>query len=261
MNKKIRVVGIIPAHLKSVRLPEKVLLKIYNIPMIEQVRRRAKLSKYLDDLYVATNSLSVKKLIEENEGKVILTKQKHRNGTSRVSEAIKSINCSHVIIIQGDEPLLDPDNIDRLIQNIRKYPERKCWNFVAELKNKNELNKNSFVKCSQLMNNKIQYFFRKSPSNSYFENQRKYIKKVLGVLCFRKEILKNYNRLKKSIVEEQEFIEQMTIIDNSIDIYAFNILKATPSINEQRDIKVLKDYLNNSKRQLYLSKKIGLEIS
>ena len=261
MTNKERIIAVIPAHLNSVRLPGKVMLDIFNIPMIEQVRRRVKLSKHLDDVFVATNSVSVKKLIEKNNGKVIYTRRKHRNGTSRVSEAIENVKCSHVIIVQGDEPLIDPKSIDYLIKNIKKYPNRKSWNFTAELKNKEELNKNSFVKCALLRNGKIQYFFRKSPSNAIFEEQKKYIKKVLGVLCFKKEILENYRKIKKSIIEDQEFIEQMSIIDNSIEIFSLNIIEATPSINEPKDINVLKKYLKKSKRQLLLSKKIGLKIN
>ncbi len=260
MNRKIKVVGVIPAHLRSIRFPEKVILKIYNLTMIELVWRKAKLSKFLDDLYVATNSKIIKKLIERNGGKVILTKKNHRNGTSRVSEAIKLIKCTHAIIIQGDEPLLDPRHLDNLIKSIKIHPFRSCWNFTAKLNNNYELNKKSFVKCAVLNNNKIHYFFRKTPSFSKFKDQKKYIKKVLGVLCFRREILINYNKFKKSVVEEQEFIEQMTIIDNLIDIYSFNVDEATPSINEPGDVRILKKYLRNSKRHLSLSKKIGLNI-
>ena len=134
MNKKIKVVGVIPAHLRSIRFPEKIILKIYNLTMIELVWRKAKLSKFLDDLYVATNSKIIKKLIERNGGKVILTKKNHRNGTSRVSEAIKSIKCTHAIIIQGDEPLLDPRHLDNLIKSIKIHPFRSCWNFTAKIK-------------------------------------------------------------------------------------------------------------------------------
>ena len=79
MTNKERIIAVIPAHLNSVRLPGKVMLDIFNIPMIEQVRRRVKLSKHLDDVIVATNSVSVKKLIEKNNGKVIYTRRKHMN--------------------------------------------------------------------------------------------------------------------------------------------------------------------------------------
>ena len=67
------------------------------------------------------------------------------------------------------------------------------------------------------------------------------------MFCFRKDILKKYKKLKKSIVEEQEFIEQMTILDNMIDIHSFHIKEATPSINEPKDVGVLKKYLKIQK--------------
>ena len=76
--------------------------------MIEHVRRRALISKQFDEVVVCTCDLKIKKVINNYNGKVIMTSRKHKNGTSRVTEAIKKIRASHIVIIQGDEPLIDP---------------------------------------------------------------------------------------------------------------------------------------------------------
>ena len=79
---------IIPAHLKSIRFPKKILFKIKGLEMIEHVRRRALLSLYLKkQVYVAAGDPKILKLVKKNRGKVIKTFQNHLNGTSRVAEA------------------------------------------------------------------------------------------------------------------------------------------------------------------------------
>ncbi len=255
--KKIKIVGIIPAHLDSIRFHKKVIQHIYELPMIEHVRRRAKLSTHLKEIYVATNSNFIENLVKQNGGKVIKTKKVHRNGTSRCAEAATKIDCTHIVIIQGDEPLILPRQITEIAKNIIKKPNIEVWNAVGELKNKNELNKKTFVKCSLEKNNKISYFFRKTPAFSSFQLQKKYIKKVLGILAFKKEILVNYPQIKKSIVEEQEYIEQMSILTNNIDIYSCNISPCLPSVNLRKELNDVYKFIKSSKEQQRILEKIG----
>ena len=87
----MKIVGVIPAHLASVRLERKILKDFYGIPMIEHVRRRAQLSNLCDDVYVATCDLEIEEEIKKYNGKVIRTGNHHKNGTTRVSEAIEQI--------------------------------------------------------------------------------------------------------------------------------------------------------------------------
>ena len=83
---KIKVV--IPCHLDSVRLEQKVLIDIQGLPMVEHVRRRALLSRKVNNVYVATGDDQIKNIIKSYGGQVLFTKNNHINGTSRVSEAI-----------------------------------------------------------------------------------------------------------------------------------------------------------------------------
>lgn len=258
--KKIKIVGIIPAHLDSIRFPKKIIKKIYNTPMIEHVRRRAKLAKNLKEVYVATNSKIISDIVIQNGGKVIKTKKFHRNGTSRCAEAVNKINCTHVVIIQGDEPLILPRQIDKMTKNIILKPNIEVWNAVGELNNKYELDKKTFVKCSVEKDNKIMYFFRKTPAYSSFKLQKRYIKKVLGILAFKKEILLNYSKIKKSIVEEQEFIEQISILSNNKEIYSCNISPCLPSVNLYKELNAIYKFVKSSKEQKKILKKIGIII-
>ncbi len=101
----MKIIAVIPAHMASVRFPRKILFQFHGLPMIEHVRRRALLSKAFDDVFVATCDEEIASVIRSFGGKIIMTANTHNNGTSRVAEAVKDIECSHVVLLQGDEPL------------------------------------------------------------------------------------------------------------------------------------------------------------
>ena len=96
--------------------------------MIEHVRRRAMMSERLEDVYVATCDEEIAAVVRDYGGKVIMTGDHHRNGTTRVEEAVRNIECSHVILLQGDEPLLLPSFIDTMIDAIASQPDGDAWN-------------------------------------------------------------------------------------------------------------------------------------
>ena len=185
----MKPIVIIPARLESLRLPRKILIDIHGVPMIEHVRRRVLLSKNIKDVYIATCDKEIKECVEKYGGKVIMTKRDHLNGTSRVAEAVKGIKCDKVILVQGDEPLLLPSQLDKLSSQIQNDNNSLAWNATAPLESEQELHKHSFVKCS-VINSQILYCFRKSPSHNNFETQKKYIRKILGLLAFKKDFLK-----------------------------------------------------------------------
>ena len=112
----MKTVAVIPAHLASVRFPEKILFDIHGLPMIEHVRRRALLANSLTEVYVATCDYRIAEVVTSYGGNVIMTNNLHKNGTTRVAEAIADVDCTHVVLLQGDEPLLLPRHIDSVIK-------------------------------------------------------------------------------------------------------------------------------------------------
>jgi 3-deoxy-manno-octulosonate cytidylyltransferase (CMP-KDO synthetase) len=253
---KSNIIGVIPAHMSSVRFPQKILHPIMNLPMIEHVRRRAELSTTLNKVYVATCDKEIAEVISKYGGNVIMTSSSHQDGTSRVAEAIKKINCSHVVLLQGDEPLLIPKDIDYFVKNIKNRPLVKAWNAVANLSDEEELDKNSFVKCSINSKNRILYCFRRSPGYSSFQKQKKYIKKILGLIAYRKDFLTELEELPESLITKYEYIEQMKIIENNTDLFSVELSQSLPSINEPNEVSVVVDYLKKSNIQKSILKNI-----
>ena len=252
----MKVVAIIPSHLASVRFPGKILFEFHGLPMIEHVRRRALLSKHIDDVYVATCDIEIAEAIQSFGGKVIMTSDQHANGTSRIAEAVAKIDCTHVILLQGDEPLLLPRHLDQLIDSIIQYPNGDAWNATAPLESSEELDRHSFVKCAISHSNKILLCFRRNPFFSELDKISGFTRKILGLIAFKKEFLLKLTSLPPGLVELTESIEQMRIIENGYSLNAVNVSPSLPSVNEPSEADIVLEYLKSNNEQKILLQKI-----
>ncbi|MDD5677301.1 MAG: 3-deoxy-manno-octulosonate cytidylyltransferase [Kiritimatiellae bacterium] len=111
----MRVVGVIPSRWGSTRFPGKSLALIAGKPLIQRVVEQCRQARRLDDLLVATDDDRIRKAVEGFGGRVAMTRSDHPSGTDRVAEALRNDPADVVVNIQGDEPLIDPDLIDRLV--------------------------------------------------------------------------------------------------------------------------------------------------
>ena len=252
----MKIIAVIPAHLASVRFPNKILYKFHGLPMIEHVRRRALMSSLIKDVYVATCDKKIADTVEQFGGKVIPTSNKHKNGTTRVAEAVADINCSHVILLQGDEPLLLPRHIDKIAKEIKQDPDNEAWNATGPIEKSEELDRNSFVKCLVSDLGNILYCFRRSPCYSNFEIQQKFTRKILGLIAYKKEFLLHLTSLEESPIEQAEYIEQMRIIENNYKLKSVKMNTSLPSVNEPHEAKIVLDYIEDSSEQKQILERI-----
>ena len=245
----LRVVGIIPARLKSTRFPNKVILPIDGLPMIEHVRRRATMCPSLSEIIVATCDEEIADIVDTNGGKFIMTSGTHENGTTRIAEAVTGIDCSHVVLLQGDEPLLLPRHVELLVQSITYRPEISSWNLVSPIETKEETHRHSFVKCAITNLGKILYCFRDSLHVSNFDTQLQFVRKLQGIIAYRKDFLLKLIDFPVTPIEKAEGIEQMRILENGYDLNYIEVSPALPSINEPVDLQEVLNILSNNSEQ------------
>ena len=251
----MKQVVVIPARLNSQRFPNKILIDLKGLPMLEHVRRRVLLTKNVKEVYIATCDEEIKQALEVFGAKVIMTSDQHINGTTRVAEAVKNIDCTEVILVQGDEPLLIPRYLDAMIDTIRKDFDAVAWNATGPIEKEEELMRHSFVKAA-LYESKILYCFRKSPSFNDFEAQQQYIRKILGVIAYRKDFLMELTQMKATPIEKIESIEQMRIIEKGYSIRSIPFESSQPSINESSEVDDVWNYVENDKEQQDLLKQV-----
>ena len=252
----MKFIAVIPAHLASVRFPNKILFDFFGLPMIEHVRRRALLSEYLSEVYVATCDKAIAETVSSYGGKVIMTSNKHLNGTSRVAEAILPHDCSHVLLLQGDEPLLLPRHLDAMIKSIEENQNKDAWNATGTINTEDELNSYSFVKCAVMNNNNILHCFRRTPYFSNLDIQQKFVRKILGIIGYRKDFLLHLATLTKTKIESAEHIEQMRIIENGYELHSVAVEPSLPSVNEPHETDIILDFVKNNIEQKTILEKI-----
>ena len=245
----MNLVAVIPAHMASVRFPGKILYPILGLPMIEHVRRRALLIDSISEVIVATCDKEIASVIEGYGGKVVMTSSSHTNGTSRVSEAIRSIDCSHVVLLQGDEPLLLPKHVDSIATAIQQDPSGDAWNATGPIETEEELDRKSFVKCAIANNDRILYCFRKTPSINNINAQQKFIRKILGIIAYRKDFLIKIASKSESKIELSESIEQMRIIEHGYFLRSVPVFPSLPSVNEPGEIDLVLEQLKKFNNQ------------
>jgi 3-deoxy-manno-octulosonate cytidylyltransferase (CMP-KDO synthetase) len=254
----MKIVAVIPAHMASVRFPGKILFMLNGLPMIEHVRRRALMSKSLADVIVATCDESIASVIRGFGGKVIMTANSHKNGTTRVAEAIQNIDCSHVMLLQGDEPLLLPRHIDDFSSAIEKDQGSDAWNATGPIDAPEELDRHSFVKCVVGKEDRILFCFRRSPFYSAFDMQKSFVRKILGIIAYKKDFLIELTKLLPSQIEQAEFIEQMRIIENGYSMRSISVDPSLPSINEPDEVNTVLEYIHSNEEQKKLLEKVLL---
>jgi len=252
----MKIIAIIPARIASTRFPRKVLYPFHGVPMIEHVRRRALLANSLSEVIVATCDDEIASVITGYGGQVIMAHASHKNGTTRVAEAVKEIDCTHVMLLQGDEPLLLPRHIDSLASAIYRNPSSDAWNITGAIENIDELDQHSFVKCTTSMTGRVLYCFRRTPGYSDFLMQKSYVKKMLGIIAYRKEFLLTLASLNESPVELSESIEQMRILENDYFLQSVNVCPSLASVNEPHEVELVLEQLQNNREQIEILKRV-----
>lgn len=207
---------LIPTRIESTRLPGKALLLIDNIPLIIHTYKRAMLSSLKDDVYVCTHSKEIIDICKKYNANFVKTGSSHINGTERIAEAsrILRLGSSSIIVdVQGDEPLIDPKNID---QTLKFFLKNSFDIVVPHLEIKEKTSKN-IVKILVDKNNKVNWFSRSNVPYFFNTVSEKYLKH-LSIIVFKNSVLQKYSKLKKTKYENIESIELLRALEGGFSI-------------------------------------------
>jgi len=238
-----KVVAIIPARMESSRLPDKPMVDILGLPMIVHVFKRCELAKYLDGVYVATDSLKIKNVVEKHGGNVIMTSKHHQTGTDRIAEAAKNINADIIVNVQGDEALVNPDHIDDAVCKILSSKDIQISLLVNPFSKRNSP---SDIKVVLNEFDEIMYLSREDiPSNSREKNSS--MLKAYHIVPFRKDFLMQYSKWKKTKLESIESNEYLRILEKGFKIHAVHVESNAISVDTYDDLLFVRNLMKTDK--------------
>jgi 3-deoxy-manno-octulosonate cytidylyltransferase (CMP-KDO synthetase) len=226
----LRVIGIIPARYDSTRFPGKPLVIINGISMIQRVYKQAQKCEGLTKVYVATDDERIEAHVNSFGGNVIMTSPKHRTGTERVSEVAERLqhhDPGHpwdvVLNIQGDEPYINPLQIDSLISCFRDK-DVQIATLIHQIDTPDELTDPNVIKVIIDKTKRALCFTRTPLPFIRGVDQKEWLKhhvyyKHIGLYAYRTQILEIISRLKPSPIEIAESLEQMRWIENGFSLH------------------------------------------
>jgi len=218
-NEKTRIVGIIPARWASSRFPGKPLHPLLGKPLLQHVIERASQCREIDELIVATDDERISDLCKALGTRVARTRADHPSGTDRIAEAASQADtATHIINIQGDEPLLDPELVDTLARTLRDDPGLPMITAASPLGDPDLIADPNIVKVTLDRLHNALYFsrspipFRRDPAD-HLPTYRH-----LGLYGYRLDFLRHFVSLPPSALEIAEGLEQLRALEDGATI-------------------------------------------
>jgi len=174
--------------------------------------------------------------------KYIKTSAHHQSGTSRVQEALISESCDLALIVQADEPLLDPTLVKEFATNCISIDNFQFSNIVSPLTSFSDLSNPSIVKCVHTLH-RLVYFFRLNPYTSDFSEVTAYTKKLNGIYCYNSNVLQASFSTHQSNFSLTESIEQLHLLEQNYNLSFFEAFVTYPDVNTPSDYEEVRRIL------------------
>ena len=224
-------IGVVPARLNSVRLPRKILADLNGKPLIVHVMERALEAKSLDKVILAVDSEETIKTLEQYDFDMVLTSSDHVSGTDRIAEVIDEIPDAEIIInIQGDEPLIEAEVIDSLVDSFNDSTVNISTIVSTKLTVSDLLNPNVVKAIVNEYQDAIEF------KRNIFDLEIGGVYRHVGIYGFRRESLIAFTRLDPSVREVESRLEQLRALDNGMPIRATVTNYDSHSVDTQADL-------------------------
>lgn len=242
----MKAIGIIPARFASTRFPGKPLIDIEGKTMIQRVYEQALKSEFLEKVIVATDDSRIEQHVKSFGGNVMITSDLHTSGTERCNEVIQNLKYHKddiVVNIQGDEPFINPEQINKLIAGFLLEDDYiQIATLKKKISNQNEIFDSNVVKVVCSTNGNALYFSRSPIPYLRGQNQDKWLMqqvhyKHVGIYAYRVKSLEEIVKLKIGNYEKLESLEQLRWLENNYKIKVIETDKESISIDTPEDLK------------------------
>ena len=245
----LRAVGIIPARWSSTRFPGKPLHLIAGKALLHRVCEQCDKAKNLDSVIVATDDMRIAEAAFNWGAEVALTSKKHCSGTDRVAEvARKAKEFAFIVNIQGDEPLVEPRLIDRIVERLRSDRAIQIVTAAHPFEYATDaLSPHQVKVVVDLAGNAL--YFSRAPI-PFQEKDRSLSLRHQGIYGFRRNALLQFVKWKPAPLERAESLEQLRALENGVKVHVLITAKGSPGIDTPADAKALEQKLARAERKV-----------
>jgi 3-deoxy-manno-octulosonate cytidylyltransferase (CMP-KDO synthetase) len=245
-----KTVGIIPARWGSTRFPGKPLHSIAGKPLLRQVWEQCIRANALDSVIIATDDMRIAEAAFTWGAEVSLTSPHHSSGTDRIANvAAKLRGVSHVINIQGDEPLIDPKLINQLARAMRRDPKIEMITAAHPFEDPADAQSPHQVKVVLDRRQHALYFSRSAiPFLRDSTAAVKYLRHQ-GIYGYRRDLLLRFVRWQPAALEKAEALEQLRALENGVNIHVVVTQSGSPGVDTPDDARAIERQLLASARR------------
>lgn len=244
-KRNMKIIGIIPARYDSTRFPGKPLIDIDGMTMIQRVYKQVQQCESLHEIIVATDDHRIAEHVRAFGGKFIMTSKAHQSGTDRCAEVVKKVIGYDVAInIQGDEPFINPNQIDQLAA-LFEDANIDIGTLVKRIHQESELFNENIPKVVFNAQNLALYFSRHPipfqrgiEQPQWLKNQTYY--KHIGIYGYRIKTLNEITDLPVSSFEQSEGLEQLRWLQNGYTIKLAETNLETIAVDRPEDLEAIK---------------------
>ena len=243
-----KAAGIIPARWGSTRFQGKPLYLIAGKPLLRHVWERCQRAKKLDSVIIATDDMRIANAAFDWGAEIALTSPRHQSGTDRIAEvARKAKQFTFIINIQGDEPLVDPRLIDKLVEKLARNPRIDIVTVAHPFDDPAEASSPHQVKVVVDLEGRALYFSRAAIPFPRDLSRIKYLRHQ-GIYGFRREMLLQFVKWKPTPLERAESLEQLRALENGVSVHVLVTKHGSPGVDTPEDAVALEQKLARARR-------------
>ena len=233
----VRIIAVIPARMGSSRFPGKPLAPMLGLPMVEHVYRRTAMCQLLQKVYVATCDREIYEAVKAFGGPAIMTSPKHERASDRVAEAAQELGAGIVVMVQGDEPMLVPQMIERAVEPLLEDPQVGCVNLVKRIESESEYRDPNAIKVVMNRQRDALYFSREPIPTSCLQKPKQVpVFKQVCIIPFRHGLLQAYAQLEPTPLERAESIDMLRLLEHGYAVRLAETEFETHAVDTPQDL-------------------------
>jgi 3-deoxy-D-manno-octulosonate cytidylyltransferase len=240
---KIETLAVIPARLRSTRLPEKPLIKLCGRELVLWVLDGVRRSAKVDRAVVATDDARVVAVVEAAGGEAVLTPPDLPTGSDRVAFVAREIPSTYVLNVQGDDPMVSPDVLDAMVDALRADPDVRLALLAKRIDDPDEVDRDSVVKMVFDGKGRALYFsrsripFERNPGAVYYKH--------IGPYAWRRDALFDFSSWPQTPLERAESLEMLRVLEKGQTIRCIETEIDNIEIDTPEDVRRFEEYVRS----------------